>query len=256
MYVAAFIFRKYLSPVLFFLIYYLVFYQDSLSIVRQSFAISFSTLAFAYYMSKKYKKYIFFMALAFGFHSTVVLTLVYPLLLWFLNKYPLKENTIKYGLFLIVGIAVVVNLDFLLLLLINLGAINAKYLIYTSESEVFKGGLGVTNFIVKFVIIFFVYSYRKVHKKTLFIDFAYVLSIMDMMLCLFALLMEPLDRFALYPRLMSCITLPILFKACSKKNTFLQIQKYGLILFLIAYWCYVYMWGDYGSTANYKFVLM
>lgn len=256
MYMAAFKFRRYLSPVLFFLIYFLVFYQDSLSIVRQSMAISFSTLAFAYFLSKKYKIYFVLMVLAFGFHSTVILTFLYPVLLWYLKKYPLDRYKGKYIIFILIGVLIIINLNFLLMFLINSGVLNIKYLIYTSESDTFKGGLGVTNFGVKFVVIFFIYKFRTLHKESLFVDFAFVLAILDLMLCLCALLMEPLDRFSLYPRLMSCITLPYLFRICQKEHqTTLLFLKNILFLLFMAYWYYVYMLGDYDSTSDYKMVI-
>ena len=44
--------RPYLSPVLFMFIYYMIFFQESLSIVRQSIALSFSMLAFTYLLEK------------------------------------------------------------------------------------------------------------------------------------------------------------------------------------------------------------
>lgn len=256
MYVAALKSRKYLSPVCFFLIYYLVFYQDSLSIVRQSMAISFSTLAFAYFLQKKYKQYALLMAIAFGFHNTVILTFLYPVLLWYLRKYPLNKYKGKYFFWVILGIVAIINLNFLLMFMINSGVIGTKYLIYTSESDTFKGGLGATNFVVKLVVIYFVYKFRKVHKENVFVDFSFVLSILDLMLCLCALLMEPLDRFSLYPRLMSCITLPYLFKISENEHRGnLLMLKNVLFLFFIAFWYYVYIFGDQGSTSDYKMVI-
>ena len=256
MYITAFRLRKFLSPVMFFLLYYLIFYQESLSIVRQSIAISLSTLAFTYYVSGSYKKYALLMGLAFGFHSTVVVVLLYPLILWCLKKYPMSQNIKSYSIFVIIGIFVVINLNFILMLLINSGVLNTKYLIYTADSDTFKGGLGVTNFVLKFLIIYFIYSFRKLNRKLLFADFAYILAIMDLFFCMFALLMAPLDRFSLYPRIMTCITLPILFKISRLHHIDkLNIFKPILILFLMFFWYYVYMLGDFDSTSDYKMVL-
>lgn len=256
MYIAAFRLRRYLSPVMFFLIYYLIFYQESLSIVRQSIAISLSTLAFTYYASGSYKKYALFVILAFGFHSTVIVVLLYPLILWCVKKYPMSKNVKKYSIFVVAGALVVINLNLILMLLINSGLLNTKYLIYTADSDTFKGGLGVTNFVLKFMIIYFIYSFRKLNRKLLFADFAYILAIMDLFFCMFALLMAPLDRFSLYPRLMTCVTLPILFKISKQQHlNKLNIFKPILILFLMFFWYYVYMLGDFDSTSDYKMVL-
>lgn len=253
LYITAYKLRKYLSPVVFFLLYYLIFYQESLSIVRQSIAISFSMLAFVFYLERKLKLYFCLMAIAFGFHSTVIITLLYPLVLKYLKKYPLNENNKKYSFFIILGVFVVINLNFLLMFLINAGVLNMKYLIYTAQSDTFKGGLGVTNFIIKIVIIFFIYCFRKKHKSSIFYDFAFVLSILDLIFCLCALLVEPLDRFSLYPRLMSCITLPVLFNVCQKEKLYSLVRlKYILVCLLCFFWYYVYIQGDYDSTSDYK----
>lgn len=253
LYITAYKLRKYLSPVVFFLLYYLIFYQESLSIVRQSIAISFSMLAFVFYLERKLKLYFCLMAIAFGFHSTVIITLLYPLVLKYLEKYPLNENNKKYSFFIILGVFVVINLNYLLMFLINAGVLNMKYLIYTAQSDTFKGGLGVTNFIIKIVIIFFIYCFRKKHKSSIFYDFAFVLSILDLIFCLCALLVEPLDRFSLYPRLMSCITLPVLFNVCQKEKLYSLVRlKYILVCLLCFFWYYVYIQGDYDSTSDYK----
>ena len=253
LYITAFKLRKYLSPVTFFLLYYLVFYQESLSIVRQSIAISFSMLAFVFYLERKLKLYLCLMAIAFGFHSTVIITLLYPLMIKYLKKYPLDENNKKFFFFIILGVFVVINLNFLLIFLINAGVLNVKYLIYTAQSDTFKGGLGITNFIIKIVIIFFIYCFRKKHKRSIFYDFAFVVSILDLILCLCALLVEPLDRFSLYPRTMLCITLPILFDICKKGKTYtLVCMKYLLVSLLCFFWYYVYIQGDFDSTSEYK----
>lgn len=253
LYITAYKLRKYLSPVVFFLLYYLIFYQESLSIVRQSIAISFSMLAFVFYLERKLKLYFCLMAIAFGFHSTVIITLLYPLVLKYLEKYPLNENNKKYSFFIILGVFVVINLNYLLMFLINAGVLNMKYLIYTVQSDTFKGGLGVTNFIIKIVIIFFIYCFRKKHKSSIFYDFAFVLSILDLIFCLCALLVEPLDRFSLYPRLMSCITLPVLFNVCQKEKLYSLVRlKYILVCLLCFFWYYVYIQGDYDSTSDYK----
>lgn len=128
-----------------------------------------------------------------------------------------------------------------------------KYLIYTAQSDTFKGGLGVTNFIIKIVIIFFIYCFRTKHKSSVFYDFAFVLSILDLIFCLCALLVEPLDRFSLYPRLMSCITLPVLFYVCQKEKLYSLVRlKYILVSLLCFFWYYVYIQGDYDSTSDYK----
>lgn len=253
LYITAYKLRKYLSPVVFFLLYYLIFYQESLSIVRQSIAISFSMLAFVFYLERKLKLYFCLMAIAFGVHSTVIITLLYPLVLKYLEKYPLNENNKNYSFFIILGVFVVINLNYLLMFLINAGVLNMKYLIYTAQSDTFKGGLGVTNFIIKIVIIFFIYCFRKKHKSSIFYDFAFVLSILDLIFCLCALLVEPLDRFSLYPRLMSCITLPVLFNVCQKEKLYSLVRlKYILVCLLCFFWYYVYIQGDYDSTSDYK----
>lgn len=253
LYITAFKLKKYLSPVAFFLLYYLIFYQESLSIVRQSIAISLSLLAFSFYLERNFKLYFCLLALAFGFHNTVIITILFPILLWFLKKYPLDKNKKKYAFFILMGIAVVINLNFILMLFINSGVLNTKYLIYTAESDTFKGGLGITNFFIKIVIIFFIYNFRKKNEEKVFYDFAYVVSIMDFIFCLFALLMAPLDRFSLYPRLMSCITLPIIFNICKKKKLYSLVRmKYILLCLLFFFWYYVYILGDFDSTSEYK----
>lgn len=62
------------------LIYLLVFYNLSLNITRQSMALSILFFAFKYVEEKRYKKFVLFLSIAFLFHSSAILAIVYPIL--------------------------------------------------------------------------------------------------------------------------------------------------------------------------------
>ena len=62
------------------LVYLLVFYNLSMSLSRQAIALSIIFYALKYSEEKKYKVFFFFVIVAFLFHSSAILGLVYPLI--------------------------------------------------------------------------------------------------------------------------------------------------------------------------------
>ena len=79
LYMTAMKWREYLSPVFFMFIFYMIFFQESLSIARQSIALSLSLLAFTSYIEKKYLYYFVYTIIALLFHQTAVIALSLPL---------------------------------------------------------------------------------------------------------------------------------------------------------------------------------
>ena len=256
LYVSAMKWRNFLSPVYFFLIYYCIFYQETLSIVRQSLAISFAILSITYFIDRKVLKFSIFAILSISFHSTAVIALLIPLLYKILSIFPIKKYYLGYLLILLATSYFLMSIDSIFIWLINSGLIGGKYLIYTSGGNTFEANLGMTNIVVKVAILFYMLLVLIKYKPNIMIDTFLVLEIIDLILSLCGLIAGPLDRFSLYFRLMLCISLPFLFKNCPLFVYFNSYRislpvRYPILLLLCAFWVYVYMMGDYDSTSVY-----
>ena len=257
LYIAAMKWREHLSPVLFMFIFYMFFFQESLSIVRQSIALSFSMLAFTFFWEKKYTRYFLFMIIAFLFHQTAVIALSLPLAYLMVDRFSIREYYYYY-----IGIALVIalfflSLDNILIWMIENDYIDLKFLKYTSADNTFTPVLGTTNLAVKIVTIAYFVYIMIINKADTILKLFLVVAVLDMLFSLCALIMQPLDRISLYFRLVSCISIPyaiynypILFDDDDVPYTRPIIGLFGLLLF--AYWFYVYMLGNYDDTADYQ----
>ena len=96
LYMTAMKWREYLSPVLFMFIYYMIFFQESLSIARQSIALSFSMLAFTFFLEKKYIKYVVFTLCAFLFHQTALVALSFPVFYYIVDRFSIRQNYLSF----------------------------------------------------------------------------------------------------------------------------------------------------------------
>ena len=249
--------RESLSPMVFMFIYYMIFFQESLSIARQSIALSFSMLAFTFFWEKRYIYYFVYTIIAFLFHQTAVIALSLPLVYLMVDRFSIREYYYCY-----IGVALVIALFFfnfenILIWMIENDYIDLKFLKYTSEDNTFTPVLGAANFVVKIVIIAYIIYIMILYESDTFLKFFLVLAIFDMLFSLCALIVQPLDRISLYYRLMTCISIPYIiynYPIIIDDNDAPYIRPiigiFGLLLF--AYWFYVYMLGDYDETAYYQ----
>ena len=257
LYITAMKWRECLSPVLFMFIFYMIFFQESLSIVRQSIALSFSMLALTFFIEKRYINYFVFIIISFLFHQTAVIALSFPLVYIIVDRFSIREYYLYYiGVTLII-VLFFLNLDGILIWLIDSGYIDLKFLKYTSEDNTFSPVLGATNIVVKIIIIAYIVFTMVLYKPDAILKFFFVMAVLDILFSLCALIMQPLDRISLYYRLMTCISIPYIIYSYpviySDDETPYTRPIEGLFcVLLFAYWFYVYMLGDYDDTANYQ----
>ena len=257
LYITAMKWREHLSPALFIFIFYMIFFQESMSIVRQSIALSFSMLAFAFFWEKRYIHYFIFMIIAFFFHQTAVIGLSFPLAYLMVDRFSIREYYFYY-IGVTLGIALFfLNFDTILIWLIENDVIDTKFLRYTSADNTFTPVLGVTNFVVKIVTIAYFILIMFFYKSDTILKFFLIVAVLDMLFSLCALIVQPLDRISLYYRLITCISIPYIIYnypiIYSDDETPYTRPIEGLFcVLLFAYWFYVYMLGNYDDTADYQ----
>ena len=270
LYVTAMKWRDYLSPVLFMFIFYMIFFQESLSIVRQSIALSFSMLALTLFLKpqidtrekmetdmRRFVYSVVCLVIAFLFHQTTVIALSFPIIFFIVDRFSMRQ---AYAFYIGVALAIVVfflNLDSLLIWLIDSGYIDLKFIKYTSADDTFAPVLGAANFVVKVLTIAYLVYIMIIYKADSLIKFFLVVAVLDMLFSLCALIMQPLDRISLYFRLVSCISLPYLIYNYpvffTDEDTPYTRPVEGIVcVILFVYWFYVYMLGNYDDTADYQ----
>lgn len=257
LYATAMKWRMHFPPVLFMFIFYMIFYQETLSIVRQSIALSLSVFAITLLWEKKYAYYAVCTIIAILFHQTAVIVLSFPMIYYIVDRFSIRQNSI---LLIAVGLVVALfflNIDNILIWMIESGYIDMKFLKYTSADDTFTPVLGAANFVVKIVTIAYFIYIMALYKSDTILKFFLITAVLDMLFSLCALIVQPLDRISLYYRLMTCISIPyiiynypIIYSDDETPYT-RPIEGFFCVL-LFAYWFYVYMLGDYDNTADYQ----
>lgn len=256
LYCAALKWKHKLSPVFFMFIFYCTYYNESLSTIRQSIAMSFGLLAFSYYYCKNKGMWLIYSLIAIGFHNTAIIVLSFPLVYAILKRYPLKRCIKSYvfiGMFFMI---IMMNVESFIIFLIDRGLIDSRYIGYTSEGGIFEGDLGLTNFVLKIIILVYLFVIWKRRKIEADMDFFVIMAFLDFSFSLLGIFVSHLIRLSLYPRLMSCISIPVTMNRLKvmriSKYGFLVLSNKGLIcLFMITYWYYVYIYGDFAATSEY-----
>ena len=273
LYVTAMKWRDYLSPVLFMFIFYMIFFQESLSIVRQSIALSFSMLGLTLFLVPQITqidteekigtsvyRYVcsgVCLVIAFLFHQTAVIALSFPIIYFVFDRFSLRQTYVLYIVVALLMVVFFLNLDNLIIWLIENDFIGLKFLKYTSADDTFTPVLGAANFVVKIVTVVYLVYIMFIYEADTFLKFFLVVAVLDMLFSLCALIVQPLDRISLYFRLVSCISLPYLI--CNYPVLFTDedtpytkpVEGFVCVL-LFAYWFYVYMLGNYDDTADYQ----
>lgn len=257
LYITAMKWREYLSPVLFMFIYYMIFFQESLSIARQSIALSFSMLAFTFFLEKKYIKYVVLTLCAFLFHQTALVALSFPVFYYIVDRFSIRQNYLSFLAGALMIVLFFLNFDSIMIWMIDNGYLDLKFLKYTTADNEFIPVLGTANFLVKIVIIAYIVYIMVSYESYTFLKFFLVLAIFDMLFSLCALILQPLDRISLYYRLMTCISIPYIIYnypvIYSDEDTPYTRPIEGMFcVLLFAYWFYVYMLGNYDDTADYQ----
>ncbi len=244
--------RKLASPTFALFIYYCTFYQETLSIVRQSISLSFSLLAFTYFVERKYLKYVIFFLISFGFHRSSVLTLILPILYVLFKEYPITKHSITYIACAFIFVLPMMNIENNILWLVDSGLIDTKYLIYTSAYG-FSPRLGATNLVVKIILLLFIIIMVMRYKNTYLEFFFLGIACLDLGFSLLALLVEPLDRLSLCFRLMACFSIPFFIEKARHRPSHIDLFsktpfKLFFIFLFFFFWYYLYILGDFYST--------
>ncbi len=258
-YLFAFKFRKYLSPTLVLFFFCLLLYNESFSTIRQAVAMSISLLSVMALLKRKYLQAFLFIYISCLFHRTAFLILAFPVLYIIMQSFPVKKYRFAYLLFGFLMVTCAYWSNSLILWALDSGSINEKFRIYTTESEVFKGGLSLTYLLIKIVIFIYCWQiYERYRVGRHYILFCLIIASVDMVTTLLGQINFHLIRLTLYPRILSCFYLPFLYKNFSIKFKTPQgiiphPLPYIIVLLTVFYWYYVYIHGDFASTSDYRF---
>lgn len=176
-------FKKVLNVPIWFgmLIYYLMYFNVSLNIVRQSMAVSIVFYAVSCLFKGEKIRYLVFIIISFGLHVSGVLGLVFFPMYIFLRKTDLglkyKDIQKLFAAVFIIG-TVVLSLDKLVRLLVSFGIVRPNMLNYLSDGRFSSNYLSPVSVGIYSVFLFvYVLHIRYIAKKPLELNFYMVVSI-------------------------------------------------------------------------------
>ena len=230
-----------------------LYYNLSLSIIRQCMATSFVVLGYTIYkLNKKYKKSsIILFVLAVLSHSTaIVLILSIILLDWIINDQ--KKEIWKKMLIIAAIMVVVLNIQNIVLLAAKfLPSLMARYI--DTFNTIDRSGLSNGDTLMKlvFFIMCLLGTKRDTGKNEMLLSSYTFIGAIGIIFQFVSIFSEYLIRISYYFQFFMIIPIGLVHTAFSKESK--QWVKIGTVLLLFAYWYIVYVsWGWHG-TVPFKF---
>lgn len=253
-YLGAWKWKNYLSMPVFMLVYYFLYYNDSLNIVRQHLAMAVIFLGIKYLINGKYKKYICFVIVASLIHTAAAVGVVFIFCHWYIlgNKKRKRRKYAKIKEFIVLvgsGIAVC-GVRLWIILAVKIGIINSRYLYYFAHSSVSNNMTDTLIYLLEIIIII---SIMKQLKKRVF-GFPYlkINAYLNIIFLQLANIMNYGHRLSLYFGLVNIALIAQIPRADKNRNTRIVITLIMILTFL-AYWIYVYCIGGVSNTYPYQF---
>lgn len=208
----------------FFLFQGLMFYYDSLNIIRQYLAIVICLMSFNFILERKKGKFYFSILLASFFHKTALIFLP----LYILYKIKLTKKKIKT--LVIITIVVYFNLELLFDIFSRILPSYSGYLLGNKYKDF---NLGNRIFFIRDCLVFYL-LYKKQYYKNNFENICMWIALMAFSIGLYSIKLGILNRVQLYYTIFYIILIPNYISMFSKKEN-QKIIKILLLMIIIVY---------------------
>lgn len=238
------------------LTYYLLFFNNSLNMVRQWMAMSILLFGFSYIEEKDFWKYTLVVLIAFFFHSTALLGFLFYFIYWLLNKnsnvnVSLAKGSNKISLNSIKFVTILI-FSFIFILLFSKISILLNLVGISKFNSYFNGKISFTpsQLILK-IPIFLILTLNIKSFKSKTKSYFYLMTSLDILVSQLASLSDYSIRIATYVSMFSIYGYAILSETNNKLKT-LGVRTL-IIIYLISYWSYVYCVRGNDQTVPYLF---
>ncbi|MCI8527869.1 MAG: EpsG family protein [Lachnospiraceae bacterium] len=232
------------------LVYYFLFYNQSLNILRQGLALVFVLCSFKSIRDGKIIKFIVWTLLGYMVHLTAIVGVVLLIVYKVVNS---KLKVYAKGAILVATIVVVAEFSYVLNFLIGLGILSSKYEMYGTTFQ--RGGGYIRLFFLclpNLILLFLLIKKNIAKKETEALKFYVVIATAISFL---AFRMTYITRMALYFDMLLVISIPLTcdnmkYKIVNNKS---NMNRWGVIAYLLFYWIFVYVHRNSGETVPYMF---
>ncbi len=230
------------------LVYYLLFYNQSLNLLRQSLAMVFVACTFKYLRTKNLGMIGLFSVLAVLTHSSAIIVVAIIATYFSVNS---NYKTIAKISIIAASFISVLFLNQLIELLVHLKFLTSRYESYLSVYQ--RGGGYVRLFLLCIPYLLLMITCNK-KNQNVHRSLTYYL-IMATFLSFLAFRMTYLSRIAYYFDIFLIITIPFIDMNSNLKIRIksIELNRIILIIMVFAYWVYVYVYTNSGNTIPYIF---
>ena len=229
--------------------YYLLFFNQSLNVLRQSLALAFVLCSFKSIRDNKTKKFIIWILLATATHETGCIAILLYIVYKALNS---KIRLLSKIGIIVLTIFFVIGFSYLSKILINVGVLSSKYEIYANNYQ--RGGAYVRLLLLCLPNVFlqFIFANRKKISEES-IAFRYYV-IISTIISFLAFKMTYITRIAMYFDILLVFSIPYACNVTKYKVVFGKVKYNKLLIigYLVVYWIYVYGIIKSGETVPYQ----
>lgn len=230
------------------LVFYLLFYNETLNMVRQSMALALIFYGFNYIIKGNYKKYIFICVFAILFHVSAVIGVF---ILLFYIFYYWQGKRWKSVLIITILLLCLSFWEDLVQFLISFGLIPSRYIHYVfGDVDMWK--LRNTTIIKIPILLIGLVYYKTLKRKNSEYTFLTLLAVFDILFAQLKNIQVYAYRIGLYFTYIKIHYYTLILCGSSFRWN-RSITKIGVFLGLIIYWYYNYVFLGYNETVPYKF---
>lgn len=228
-----------------FMIYYLLFYNESLNLMRQSMAVAVTIYGFRYVHQRKLLKYLLIIALAMQFHITSLLAvIIYPI---YVMVFARRKYSLKYFL-AVVSIIGTPLIGRAAEMIIYTGVFGDKFFKYFNNGINMAYSFNQLIIRIPFIIlIWYMASVKRSNRP--YYNFMIIVLLLDLVFAELRGIDVTLYRLSLYFSIFKCAIYPEIARAfCRKYIRFVKAVIWGSLLLL---WYYQIVYMNNGQTYPY-----
>lgn len=230
-------YRKIISISIAWVCFLFLFYGDTLNAMRQCIAMSILLFAFSYFQSGDKRSFYILFVMAFLFHSTAVIGVVFVVVYRLLEK----SNSLKMRAWILVGtMAVMLGYAKIVDLAVRLGMLNEKFLKYGMQTG---AGFSLNPVIIRLPYLIFIMLFYSVYTgngenkiEKLFADYIIMMILFEMLTAEMRAINPTLYRVSLYFGMYRYIGMGRVVKSLKSNNRI--IVTWVIWILLIATWIY------------------
>lgn len=230
--------------------YYLLFYNESLNIVRQSMSVAILFLGTRELLNKKFFKYFLLVIVATLIHSTAIFGIILVAIYCYLeiDKKNEKMLFLKKMSFIICTLLIMYSFEGICLFLITKGILNSRYMAYFTLNSVSNSN--ALNVLYIFLLLIITVGHKLFKKNIYKFDFWEIIFIFSFILIQLGRIIYFGSRFSNLFCLYNIILIPQLQTIFNSKRNKVLFQSI-LLIFMMIYWYYTFIYRNAGETYPY-----